>query len=179
MVLLENIFIRKVEPYFDSVGVYVKKDKFPGADMNIIDYCLARFPAFTKKYFEIVFSNGEIAVNAQIVNKDYTLKEGDVVSQVFHRHENDILDSRCDIIFEDEDLLVVNKPSSWPVYPISNYKFNTLLYILMKEHGFRDLRNVHRIDAATSGICILGRSFIFLFIIAQVSHSKGSMLCLR
>ena len=52
---------------------------------------------------------------------------------------------------------MVDKPSSWPVYPVGNFKFNSLQFIMLREYGYRDLRTVHRIDAATSGICILAK----------------------
>ena len=77
------------------------------------------------------------------------------MSMVGHKHERPVLDQSIDIIFENEKLLVVNKPSTMPIYPIGDYRLNTLLYILTKENGYRELKNIHRIDKNTSGICVL------------------------
>jgi len=147
--------LRKVEPYFDVLKTYITEKHYPGPGVNIIDYFENRFPAYTRKYFEIILSRKHLAVNCEVVDADYVLQDGDVVSHLIHRHEHDIVDAEVKIISETDELLVVNKPTSWPVYPIGNYRFNSLIYILMRDYGYRDLRTIHRIDAATSGICIL------------------------
>ena len=97
----------------------------------------------------------EIKPSLQPVDLNENIKAGDVVSMVGHRHERPVLDQTIDIIFENEKLLVVNKPSTMPIYPIGDYRLNTLLHILIKENGYRQLKNVHRIDKNTSGICLL------------------------
>jgi 23S rRNA-/tRNA-specific pseudouridylate synthase len=50
------------------------------------------------------------------------------------------------IVYEDKEVLVVDKPASWPVHPCGNYRLNSLLYILARELGYRNLRPVHRLD---------------------------------
>jgi len=102
---------------------------------------------------------GQIAVNLEKVDCDYKLKSGDVITNTFHKHEYPVLDMEVEIIHDSEDLLVVSKPSSWPIYPVSNYRFNSLVFILYREHGYRNLRPIHRIDAGTSGIVILAKGW--------------------
>ena len=148
---------RRVEPYFDCIRSYISEKQWPGDNMALADYFATRFRAFPRKYFEILIRNNRIAVNTHQVEPDYILKTGDVVMNLMHKHESVVNDLKIQNIFENEDFLVVNKPRSWPVYPIGNYKFNTLIYILLREGGYTDLRTVHRIDAATSGICILAK----------------------
>ena len=148
---------RSVEPYFDCIRSYISDKQWPGHNIALADYFATRFSAFPRKYFEILIRNNRIAVNTEQVEPDYVLKTGDVVTNLMHKHENVVNDLKIQNIFENEDFLVVNKPRSWPVYPIGNYKFNTLIYILLREGGYTDLRTVHRIDAATSGICILAK----------------------
>jgi len=149
--------LRKVEPYFCCIKALITDKIYPGPGITVMDYFHRRFPFLLKRYFELNFANNQIAVNTEIVDPCYVLKEGDVITHLFHRHENNVLDVEVDIVYDSDDIVVVNKPSSWPVYPTGNYNFNTLQYILLKEGGYRDLRTVHRIDAATSGICILAK----------------------
>ena len=149
--------LRKVEPYFDCLSTTVSEDKYPGANIKLADYFTIRFPAFTRRYFEILIKNNQIVVNTDQMNPEYVIKKGDVISHLFHRHENDVIDSRVVVVYENEDFVVVDKPSSLPVYPIGNFKFNSLQFIMLREYGYRDLRTVHRIDAATSGICIFAK----------------------
>jgi 23S rRNA-/tRNA-specific pseudouridylate synthase len=49
------------------------------------------------------------------VNKDYLIKQGDVITHNLMRKEGKVLNIPIEIIFEDEDYLVVNKPPSIPV----------------------------------------------------------------
>jgi len=149
--------VRKVEPYFDCIKSYISEKQHPGPGVGVLDFFDSRFPSHTRKYFELNLANKQIAVNAEAVEPDYVLKDGDVLTHMIHKHENDVLDRKVDIIYETDDILVVNKPPSWPLYPIGNYKFNTLQFILMREHGYTDLRTVHRIDAPTSGVCIMAK----------------------
>ena len=149
--------LRKVEPYFDCLSNYVSADKYPGSNITLADYFTIRFPAYTRTFFEILIEQRQLVVNCEPVDPDYVIKDDDVISHLFHRHENDVLDLKVDIVFENDDFLVVDKPSSWPVYPIGNYRFNSLQYILLREYGYKDLRTVHRIDAPTSGLTILAK----------------------
>ena len=149
--------MRKVEPYFDSTRSYISAKQYPGVGITVMDYFVLRFPAFTRKFFELNLANNQIAVNTEVVEPDYILQEGDVLTHLMHKHENFVLDLKVDIVYETEDILVVDKPSSWPIYPIGNYKYNSLTYILLREYGYTDLRTVHRIDAPTSGCCILAK----------------------
>ena len=64
-------------------------------------------------------------------------------------HERPVLDTPIHVIYEDEDMLVVNKPASMVIYPHNGYRLNTVLFILAKERGHTDLRLVHRLDKGT------------------------------
>ena len=98
-----------------------------------------------------------MVVNCEAVDGDYVLKEGDVIMHTLHKHEHPVLDLEVEVVHDSEEMLVVSKPSSWPVHPVSNYRLNSLSYVLRKEMGFKDLRAVHRIDAATSSICMMAK----------------------
>jgi 23S rRNA-/tRNA-specific pseudouridylate synthase len=50
------------------------------------------------------------------------------------------------VIFEDENLIAVDKPSSMPVHPCGNFKYNSLISILELEKGYKNLKIVHRLD---------------------------------
>src|SRR6218665_1316229 len=56
------------------------------------------------------------------------------------RHELPVTSVSPAILVNNEEFLVVDKPSSIPIHPCGRYRHNSLLYILAKEHGFRNLR---------------------------------------
>lgn len=67
------------------------------------------------------------------------------------------------VLFEDEALFVINKPSNLPVHPAGRYFFNTLL-VHLKTQGHKNPLNedqefflVHRIDKETSGVLVLAK----------------------
>ena len=62
------------------------------------------------------------------------------------------------IVHIDDDLVAVNKPASIPVHPCGRYRHNTVVFILAKEHGLKNLHTIHRLDRLTSGLLLFGRN---------------------
>ncbi|KAM7533107.1 hypothetical protein Aperf_G00000126258 [Anoplocephala perfoliata] len=123
--------------------------------------------AFGKLYLIITCSprfvqrilSGQIKVNGDKVPLEYILKDSDLLEHNVHRHELPILDKPIDIVYEDENIIVVNKPSSMPIHPCGQYHHNTLVKILHNEKGMKDLRVIHRLDRMTSGLVLIGKTY--------------------
>ncbi len=60
-------------------------------------------------------------------------------------------------VFEDDHLLVVNKPAGVPVHPTARYHHNTVIRLLKTERPGQWLSLAHRIDRETSGVLILAK----------------------
>ena len=45
-----------------------------------------------------------------------------------------------------------------PVHPCGRYRHNTVLFILGKEHGLKNLHTIHRLDRLTSGVLMFGKT---------------------
>lgn len=115
--------------------------------------------------------NGYIFVNGKNVNKKYKVQIGDEVK--ICEQELKVLDAKpenipLDIVFEDEHLLVVNKPRGMVVHPApGNYEgtlVNALLYHCKESlsgiNGVLRPGIVHRIDKDTSGLLIVAKTDI-------------------
>lgn len=113
--------------------------------------------------------NGYVFVNGKNVNKKYKVQAGDEVK--ICEQELKVLDAEpenipLDIVFEDEHLLVVNKPRGMVVHPApGNYSgtlVNALLYhckdSLSGINGILRPGIVHRIDKDTSGLLIVAKT---------------------
>ncbi len=91
----------------------------------------------------------------------YTLVPGDEVLVVSDKKPEPPVNFDYKIIFEDETLFVIDKPSNLPVHPAGIYFFHTLLVHLRTEglrnplKAEREYFLVHRIDKETSGILVL------------------------
>lgn len=59
--------------------------------------------------------SGRIKVNQKIVDLEYKLKANDLIIHEAIRKEPPVYDTPIEIIYEDDELLVINKPSSMPV----------------------------------------------------------------
>lgn len=110
-----------------------------------------------------------IFVNGKVVNKNYKLKGGDeIIIDVPPPQNMDALPENIplDIVYEDNDLLVVNKPKGMVVHPAhGNYNgtlVNALLYhcgdSLSGINGIIRPGIVHRIDKNTSGLLIVAKN---------------------
>ncbi|HNQ59334.1 MAG TPA: RluA family pseudouridine synthase [Bacteroidales bacterium] len=122
---------------------------------------------------------GNILVNHRTVKPNYKVKPGDVISILLpgepREIENIPEDIPLNIVYEDEDVLIVNKPSGMVVHPAyGNYTgtlFNALLFLFMGKTN-KDGKEiypwlVHRIDKDTSGLLIIAKNELAQAILAH------------
>ncbi|KAG7880971.1 hypothetical protein KL905_002163 [Ogataea polymorpha] len=86
------------------------------------------------------------------------LQHGDRISNSMHQHEKPVVATPIDVVYEDCEMLVVNKPAGIPVHSTSGYLQNTVLEILKREHCQRQLHLLYRLDKAVSGVLILAKN---------------------
>ena len=59
-----------------------------------------------------------------------------------------------EVLFENDDILVVDKPHFLPVHPVGEYVNETLITRLRTKYGYKELGNAHRIDRLTAGLVL-------------------------
>ena len=147
--------IRFIEPYEFKYQLYAKR-RWLGK--KIIDVLDSEFHSSPKEYYSKAIQDGKILVNGKKVTDDYILKDNDFLTHITIRKENPIIYKKLDIVFEDENYLVVDKPSSWPIHVCGAYNFNTLQRILMDDYKYKDIKILHRLDKQTSGTVIFSKN---------------------
>ena len=86
------------------------------------------------------------------------LKNGDRISHTIHRHEPPVTAQSINIVHEDDDLIVINKPAGIPVHPAGRYNYNSLVEIMRAERGMQwNPLPCNRLDRLTSGIMFIGK----------------------
>lgn len=132
-----------------------------------IDRYLAEvMPDRSRSYLQKLIKEGNITVNGRPVKPNYRLIFGDLIAAVFPDiREPDILpeDIPLDILYEDEDLIIVNKPKQMVVHPAPGHYSGTLVNALMNHcgdalsgiNGDRRPGIVHRIDMDTTGSLVV------------------------
>lgn len=63
-----------------------------------------------------------------------------------------------DVLYQDEDIVAVDKPAGLPVHPSATYHKNTLTFLLRERFGDAAPQIAHRLDRETSGLLLCGRS---------------------
>ena len=124
---------------------------------------------FTRSAAAKIIEEGGVAVNGKQVSKNYKLKDGDQI--VLTMPELKVLSCEAqniplDIVYEDNDLLVVNKPKGMVVHPAAGNYDNTLVNALLYHcgdslsgiNGVIRPGIVHRIDKDTSGLLIVAKN---------------------
>jgi len=133
-----------------------------------IDVFLAAELDYTRSYIKKLIVDGLVFVNGKTVKPSYKVKENDeVVLNVPEAEKIDVLpeDIPLDILYEDDDIIVINKPQGMVVHPApGNYSgtlVNALLYHCKNLSGINGILRpgiVHRLDKDTSGVMVVAKN---------------------
>lgn len=138
--------------------------------LRVDKYLSDRMSGSSRNRIQLAAEAGCILVNEKPVKSNYRVKPYDIISIVMSRprHEFEIIpeDIPLDIVYEDNDLLVVNKPAGLVVHPgYGNYTgtlVNALAYYLKDNNDFNPYDSnfglVHRIDKETSGLLVVAKT---------------------
>ncbi|MGA2091322.1 MAG: RluA family pseudouridine synthase [Endomicrobiales bacterium] len=124
-------------------------------------FLVQQFPAYSRGYFQKLIKNSGVLVNGKCLTPHYAVREND---RITIRHEEHLPicqgeEIPLDIVYEDKDILLINKPVGLVVHPACGHATGTLLNAL---HGhargtFVPLL-VHRLDKNTSGIIVAAKN---------------------
>ena len=128
---------------------------------------------------------GKIIVNGQVKKAKYTVKVGDVISYEVPQVEEvtyEAEDIPLEIVYQDADVAVVNKPQGMVVHPSAGHTSGTLVNALM--YHIKDLSGingelrpgiVHRIDKDTSGLLMVAKNDAAHVALADELKAKKSL----
>lgn len=121
----------------------------------------------TRSYIQRLIKEGFITVNSHSEKARYPVKEGDLIEVTLPNEPDGTLvpeDIPLDILYEDEHMVVVNKPPDMVIYPAAGNTSGTLMNALVSRCGKlasvgAPLRPgvVHRLDKDTSGVIVIAK----------------------
>ena len=145
----------------------VIKVKIKAKQSRRLDQELVEKLKMTRSKIEKHIKEGHVKVNGKIVKKSYLLQIDDIINiDDFEEEDTDILPENIplDIVYEDDDVVVINKPNGMVVHPALGHYHNTLVNALL--YHFKNLSGidkirpgiVHRIDAYTTGLLMVAKN---------------------
>ncbi|MFN5921790.1 MAG: RluA family pseudouridine synthase [Bacteroidota bacterium] len=164
---LENEEESTEQELFEHFRIVVDKGQ---SLLRIDKFLMIRLQNASRTKIQAAAEADSILVNEKPVKSSYKVKPGDVISIVLPHppRDTEIVPENIplDIIYEDEDLLLVNKPAGMVVHPGYNNVSGTLVNALawhFQDLPFAKENNtrpglVHRIDKNTSGILIVAKN---------------------
>ncbi len=137
-----------------------------GKDSRLDAFLSSRLEGLSRSYIQKVLKSGGVAVNGKPAKSSFRVSSGDRIEiDVPEPEEPEILAEAMDldIIYEDRDIILINKPKGMVVHPAAGHYSGTLVNGLMA-HCRGDLSGingvlrpgiVHRIDMDTTGVLIV------------------------
>lgn len=136
-----------------------------------------------KSHLYRILRSGEVRVNSKRVDATYRLREGDVLRippiRLAERPQNEIDEaakSRVDlpILYEDEALLVIDKPEGIAVHGGSGVSFGVIEALRRQRPQAKFLELAHRLDRETSGILLVGKKRLALSALHDMFREHGA-----
>ena len=129
---------------------------------------------FLKKAENLITVNGKW----EFVNKE--LQENDILETVFLDDENSenipSVEMPLDIVYEDEDVLVLNKPPKLPIHPTKGYEYHSLANGVVHYYEKQGIpfvfRSINRIDKDTTGLVIVAKNMLSGSILGEAMRNR-------
>lgn len=134
---------------------------------RIDKYLAKHFKDLSRSFIQKLIKEKEIKVNNKVVDKSYKINNNDFIKLKIKEKESDIkaVAMKLDIVYEDQDIIVINKDSDRVVHPAPGHYNDTLVnglldYVdnLSAINGIKRPGIVHRLDKDTSGLLIVAKN---------------------
>lgn len=141
------------------------------AGVRIDKHLVKQFPGHSRRFLQDLIDEKKVLVNGKKIVASYKIKAGDTILVDLPRPVKLKLapeDLNLDIVYEDENILIINKPSGMICHPTDRYRHLTgtvvnavLHHCAGKLSGINGVLRpgiVHRLDRDTSGLLIVGKT---------------------
>ncbi len=128
------------------------------SEVPLLDFLAKRFHYLTREAWAEQIQTGNLCINQHPAQADQMLQPGALLEFIPRELPEPPVSWDIQIIFEDEQVLILNKPGNLPCHPSGTF-FNHTLWAWLKQ--YQKLPEVHfcnRLDRETSGLVIVGKS---------------------
>lgn len=131
--------------------------KLRNEGLTILELYSNAFPKVDKQVWIDKIEKGLLTVNGQKCESNLILKAGWLTENIAHNKTEPSVSNKLKLIYEDDTILVINKPSPLPMHPSGRFNRNTLTNFLKLAFPNQTLKIVHRLDANTTGVIVLAK----------------------
>jgi 23S rRNA pseudouridine955/2504/2580 synthase/23S rRNA pseudouridine1911/1915/1917 synthase len=137
------------------------------AGCRLLDFVAARFTYRSREEWRQELEAGRFLLNGEQATSLSLLAAGDRLVYLLPELPEPPVDQNLAVLYEDDDLLVVDKPARLPCHPSGRFFRHTLWALLQERHGLPKPSLINRLDRETSGIVLVAK------------HKQAARLCYR
>jgi 23S rRNA pseudouridine955/2504/2580 synthase/23S rRNA pseudouridine1911/1915/1917 synthase len=143
-------------------SVIIREDQ---AGKPVLDFVADRFTYRNRTEWQEEIEDGRFLLNDKECKANTILNPGDRLVYLMEEIAEPSVNLNITIIYEDDDLLVVDKPAPLPCHPGGRYFHHTLWAWFKEEHGLIKPSIINRLDRETSGLVLIAK------------HKEAARLC--
>jgi RluA family pseudouridine synthase len=136
-----------------------------GAGQAVLDFLAGRFTYHQAGEWAEIIKANHVLLNGSATTTASLLQAGDLLEYTAFDTPEPFVNFDVQIIHDDDDIMVVNKPPNLPCHPGGRYFNHTLWAVLKKTFRVADPALVNRIDRETSGLVIVAK------------HERAARIC--
>jgi len=127
-------------------------------NLSLADALARRFTYHAREEWRARILAGDVLCNGELASPDLLVNTGDQVTYIVRNYSEPSVPTHYEILYEDEEFMVVGKPAGVPVHHTGSIFWNTFASILRRATGYAELIPMHRLDRDTSGVMLFAKS---------------------
>ncbi len=137
---------------------YLDKVRSAAVGQTVLDYYDQRYRHSERAVWQTRIETGQILLDGDRTQENTRLKSGQMLSYTRSPWQEPTAPLTFKVLYEDEDLWVIDKPSGLPVLPGGGFLENTLLHQLRSRYPSEQPIPIHRLGRGTSGAMLIAKS---------------------
>lgn len=142
-------------PYENRLPVCVPEEC---EGMRLIDFLAKLHPHVGTDEWRQVFEAGSLQQNRRPVPAGQRVTAGQRYERVLPQTVEQDVNTNVTLLFEDDALMIINKPAPLPMHPSGRFNRNTLRYFMCQAFYPLKPRHAHRLDANTTGVVVFSKT---------------------
>lgn len=141
--------------FLNAGYTYLERIQPQAAGQTLLAYLAGRYLHSSSEIWEARIQEGLVLLDGLPAKADAILRNGQMMSWTRPPWQEPEVPLHYDVLYVDEDLLAVAKPSGLPTMPAGGYMEHTLLHLVRQK--FPEVSPIHRLGRGTSGVVLFAR----------------------